>query len=114
MGVPVNPVETRMAGRTFSSFHVDVGLGDVIIHPGESFECRDWLGFAGIERSSVLALSCEQHLPRNFTPIPFRAARRTPEVKDLVDMLLLFECGELKAPASAAAEQLTFERQEYS
>jgi len=35
------PVEARMAGRTFSRFHVDVGLGDVIIRPAETIECRD-------------------------------------------------------------------------
>ena len=33
------PVEARMAGRTFSRFHVDVGLGDVIIRPAETIDC---------------------------------------------------------------------------
>lgn len=46
-------IETRMDGRIFSRFHLDAGIGDVVMQPLETVECRDWLGFAGIERSCV-------------------------------------------------------------
>lgn len=40
-------VEARMDGRIFARFHLDAGVGDVVLEPVETTECRDWLGFAG-------------------------------------------------------------------
>ncbi|SPF32232.1 conserved hypothetical protein [Candidatus Sulfopaludibacter sp. SbA4] len=54
------PVEARMATRIFTKFHLDGGIGDVVMQPLETIECRDWMGFAGIERSRVRAISREQ------------------------------------------------------
>ena len=45
-------VETRMDGRIFARFHLDAGVGDVVIQPLETAECHDWLGFAGIGRAT--------------------------------------------------------------
>src|SRR5206468_1065085 len=42
------PVESIMGGRTFVKFHLDVGIGDVVLDPLEQAHMRDWLGFAGI------------------------------------------------------------------
>jgi len=53
-------VETRMDGRIFARFHLDAGVGDVVIQPLETAECHDWLGFAGIERPRVRMISREQ------------------------------------------------------
>jgi hypothetical protein len=53
-------VETRMDGRIFARFHLDAGVGDVVIQPFETVECRDWLSFAGIEKSRVSTISQEQ------------------------------------------------------
>ncbi len=41
------PVESIMGGRTFVKFHLDVGIGDVVLDPLEQAHMRDWLGFAG-------------------------------------------------------------------
>ncbi len=46
-------VETRMDRRIFARFHLDVGVGDVVMQPLETVECHDWLGFAGIEKPRV-------------------------------------------------------------
>jgi hypothetical protein len=104
------PVEARMAGRTFSRFHLDVGVGDVIMHPAETIKCRDWLGFAGIERPSVRALTREQQFAEKFHAYTLPRGAANTRVKDLVDMLLLFESGKLNALTTAEALQLTFER----
>jgi hypothetical protein len=104
------PVEARMAGRTFSRFHVDVGLGDVIIHPAETIECHDWLGFAGIERPSVRALTREQQFAEKLHAYTLPRSSTNTRVKDLVDMVLLFESDKLNASATAEAFKLTFER----
>ena len=69
------PVEARMAGRTFPRFRVDVGLGDVIIRPAETIECRDWLAFAGIERHERASLDSRTAVCREaWRHIPFRVA----------------------------------------
>jgi hypothetical protein len=36
------PVQARMGGRVFAKFHVDVGIGDVLLEPAESVAGRDW------------------------------------------------------------------------
>ncbi len=104
------PVVARVAGRTFSRFHVDVGLGDVIIRPAETIECRDWLAFAGVERPSVRALAGEQQFAEKLHAYTFPRSNMNTRVKDLVDMVLLFESGKLNALATAEAFKLTFER----
>ena len=69
-------VEARMDERIFARFHLDAGIGDVVIRPLETIVWRDWLGFAGIESSRVLMIAREQQfaekvhaytLPRNAT-----------------------------------------------
>jgi hypothetical protein len=40
------PVEARMDGRIFARFHLDAGVGDVVIQPLDTIVCRDWLGYA--------------------------------------------------------------------
>ena len=47
------PTEAVMAGRTFVKFHLDVGVGDIIIEPTDLARTRDWLGFAGLDAPSV-------------------------------------------------------------
>ncbi|MBI3679346.1 MAG: nucleotidyl transferase AbiEii/AbiGii toxin family protein [Acidobacteria bacterium] len=54
------PVETRMDERIFARFHVDAGVGDAVMQPLETIECRDWLGFAGIEAARVRMIAREQ------------------------------------------------------
>lgn len=54
------PVDARMDGRTFVKFHLDIGVGDVVMEPLEPMLARDWLGFAGIVPPVVELLSKEQ------------------------------------------------------
>lgn len=50
-------VETRMDGIVFAKFHLDTGIGDVVIQPLENVECPDWFGFAGIKQPPVYMVS---------------------------------------------------------
>jgi hypothetical protein len=70
------PVEAWMDGRIFARFHLDAGIGDVVIQPVDIIECRDWLGLAGIATPGVRTISREQQfgeklhaytLPRSST-----------------------------------------------
>jgi hypothetical protein len=85
------PVDARMDGRTFVTFHVDLGVGDDVLEPLQSIQGEDWLGFAGIPAVVVPALSVEQHWAEKFHA--YTRPRETPNsrVRDLVDLVLILE-----------------------
>jgi hypothetical protein len=104
------PVEARMSGRIFARFHLDAGVGDVIVEPLETIVCRNWLGFAGIESSRVRMIAREQQFAEKIHA--YTLPRNTPNsrVKDLVDLALLIGSGGLDKRRIMEALLLTFER----
>jgi hypothetical protein len=104
------PVEARMDERIFARFHLDAGVGDVVMRPLESIVCRDWLGFAGIESSSVLMIAREQQFAEKIHAYTLPRNAANSRVKDLVDMALLIGSGGLDKPRIREALRLTFER----
>jgi len=83
-------VEARMAGRVFTQFHIDVGVGDAVINPLEEIKARDWLDFAGIPSRLFPAIGREQQFAEKLHAytLPREGATNT-RVRDLVDMVLL-------------------------
>jgi hypothetical protein len=71
-------------------------------------------GLAGICRyqktESVRALTGEQQFAEKLHAYTLPRSNMNTRVKDLVDMVLLFESGKLNALATAEAFKLTFER----
>src|SRR5258706_12987949 len=105
------PVEARMDGREFARFHVDVGIGDEVLEPVDVVEGRDWLGFAGITPPSVPVISREQQFAEKLHAYSLpRGERVNTRTKDLIDMLLLIEQGNLDNRRVASAIATTFER----
>jgi hypothetical protein len=104
------PVEARMDERTFARFHVDAGVGDVVLGPPETTVCRDWLGFAGIEASRVRMIAREQQLAEKIHAYSLPRNAVNSGVKDLVDLALLIGSGELDKRRILEALRLTFER----
>jgi hypothetical protein len=104
------PVEARMDERTFARFHLDAGVGDVVMRPLETIVCRDWLGFAGIESSRVLMIAREQQLAEKIHAYTLPRNAANSRVKDLVDMALLIGSGDLDKRRILEALRLTFER----
>jgi hypothetical protein len=104
------PVEARMDARIFARFHLDAGIGDVVMQPLEVVECGDWLGFAGIERCRVLMIPREQQVAEKLHAYTLPRGTSNSRVKDLVDLALLFESGGLNNQRILDALQLTFER----
>ena len=102
------PVEAETNNRLFASFHLDVAVGDVLIEPLERMEGKDWLGFAGITKVSVRAISAEQQFAEKLHA--YTLPRQTPNsrVRDLVDMLLLLQSSKLSPDAVVKALQATF------
>ncbi len=104
------PVEARMDERIFARFHLDAGVGDVIMRPLETIVCRDWLGFAGIESSRVLMIAREQQFAEKIHAYTLPRNAPNSRVKDLVDLALLIRSGGLDKQRIRDALCLTFER----
>ena len=103
-------VEARMDERIFARFHLDAGVGDAVMQPLETIECRDWLGFAGIERPRVQMIACEQQFAEKIHAYTLPRNAANSRVKDLVDLALLIGSGGLDKQRILDALRLTFER----
>jgi hypothetical protein len=104
------PVESRMDGRTFARFHVDVGIGDVILEPVETMFTRDWLDFAEIASPSVQMISREQQLAEKIHAYTIPRNNPNSRVRDLVDLYLLVTKGCLESSKSNESLRRTFTR----
>ncbi len=102
------PVDARLDGRTFVKFHLDIGVGDVVLNPLESINGRDWLGFAGIEPPKILMLSKEQQFSEKLHAYTLPRENPNSRVKDLVDMTLLLLEGNLNREMVVSAMKATF------
>ena len=88
------PVEAVLDGRTFSKFHLDIGIGDVQREPVEFVQPRDWLGFANIPTPSFPSISREEHFAQKLHAYTLpREERPNSRVKDLIDLVLLIDHG---------------------
>jgi hypothetical protein len=103
-------VEARMDERIFARFHLDAGVGDAVMQPLESIECRDWLGFAGIDGPRVRMIACEQQFAEKIHAYTLPRNATNSRVKDLVDLFLLIGSGGLDKQRILDALHLTFER----
>ncbi len=99
-----------MDGRIFARFHLDAGVGDVIVEPLETIVCRNWLAFAGIQAPSVRMIAREQQFAEKFHAYTLPRSAANSRVKDLVDLTLLIESGGLDKERILEALRLTFER----
>jgi hypothetical protein len=106
------PVEAHMGGRIFAKFHIDVGIGDVVMRPLETTTTNDWLTFAGIEPSPVQMIAREQQFAEKIHAYTLPRNAQNSRVKDLVDLALLIEEGQLDLEKCANALRLTFERRD--
>jgi hypothetical protein len=104
------PVEARMDERIFARFHLDAGLGDVVMEPLETIVCRDWLGFAGIESSQIRMIAREQQFAEKIHAYTLPRHTANSRVKDLVDLALLIGSDGLDKQRIMDALRLTFER----
>ena len=100
-----------MAQRTFVKFHLDVGVGDVVLDPLERILTRDWFAFAGIPPVSVPMIRREQQFAEKLHAYTLpRIETANSRVRDLVDMVLLIQSGTLDVSVVAEALRRTFQR----
>jgi hypothetical protein len=104
------PVTASLADRTFSKFHLDVGIGDIVVPPTELIEGHSWLGFAGIAAPKFTAISKEQQFAEKLHAYTLpREGIPNGRVKDIVDMVLLIHMGTMDRAKLRQAIQMTFE-----
>ena len=103
-------MESRLDGRTFVKFHIDVGIGDVILEPVETITTRDWLAFAEIPSPSVMMTTREQQFAEKIHAYTLPRSSPNSRVRDLVDLYLLIASGSLNLVLCAEALRRTFER----
>jgi Nucleotidyl transferase AbiEii toxin, Type IV TA system len=105
------PVEARMAGPTFVKFHLDVGIGDVIVDPAEEVRTRDWFGFAGVDAARAFMIQSEQQFAEQVHAYTLpREGAPNSRAQDLVDLALLVQSGIMDKLRVAAALRRTFTR----
>jgi hypothetical protein len=105
------PVEAILADRTFSRFHLDVGVGDIVMEPADIFRSRDWLGFAGIPPAIIIAISKEQQFAEKIHAYTLpRTQNENSRVRDLVDLVLLVGSNQLIQEKTKEAIGSTFNR----
>lgn len=104
-------VETRIGTRIFSAFHLDVSLGDSVLHAAEWLTGEPLLEFAGIPPVTVPVLSAEQQFAEKIHAFTLpRGGQLNTRVKDLVDLALFIELGQLDAARVRECLHATFER----
>lgn len=102
-------VFSRLDGRTFENFHVDVGSGDPVVEPAENFTTPPLLAFAGIPPVTIPCYPLTQHLAEKLHAyVRPRLKGESTRVKDLVDILLAAEHMEVNGSALLAAIRATF------
>jgi hypothetical protein len=103
------PVTSSLAGRMFTKFHLDVGIGDATVRPTEILSGRDWLGFAGIAPVPFMAISKEQQFAEKLHAYTLpRESGVNSRVKDLVDMALLARMEAMDGSKLKEAIEATF------
>lgn len=105
------PVEALLAGKTFGRFHIDVGFGDPLGGEPEVVSGDDVLDFAGIAAARVLVLPKAQQFAEKLHAYTYVwDDRENTRAKDLVDMVVLIERGELDIKQVRQAIEQTFAR----
>ena len=102
-------VIAKVAGREFPRFHIDIGFGDAIIVGPERLNGDDLLAFAEIPPPVALAIPKAQQFAEKVHAYTFPwTDRENTRSRDLVDMVLLIERGELDHDAVRRAVSETF------
>lgn len=103
------PVTAMLAGKQFTTFHVDIAVGDVVVSAPDWESGEELLAFAGISPVKAALLPREQQFAEKVHgyTMPRPEAERS-RVKDFVDMVLLIERDLSNKALVAKAIEATF------
>ena len=102
-------LQVLLDGRTFEKFHIDIGVGDLLIDPVEHLKTPAVLAFAGLEPTLVPCYSITQQIAEKLHAYsrPYVSGQST-RIKDFVDILLLAELGAIDGKSMFSAIETTF------
>jgi hypothetical protein len=102
-------VIAKVAGREFARFRIDIGFGDTAFGGPDQLSGEDLLSFAHIPPPVALAIPKAQHFAEKIHAYTFPwSDRENTRSRDLVDMVLLIERGDLDLDAVRLAVVETF------
>jgi nucleotidyltransferase AbiEii toxin of type IV toxin-antitoxin system len=105
------PCEAFLAGKTYGRFPIDIGFGDDVGAAPERLVGDDLLAFAGVPPANVLAIPKTQQFAEKLHAYTFPwKDRENTRTKDLIDMVMLIETGEITPAETRAAVFSTFTR----
>jgi hypothetical protein len=103
------PIRTLLDGRRFENFHLDVRIGDPHIGSVDYLTTPAYLAFADLEPTRVPCYPVTQQIAEKLHAYTRpRSSGEPSRVKDLVDILLLAELGEINGKGLLEAMQATF------
>ena len=86
------PVEVLLDRRTFAKFHLDVGIGDVLLGLPEWAKGEEFFAFAGISPARFRILPLAQQFAEKVHSYTLpRKGGINSRVKDLVDLVLMLD-----------------------
>lgn len=102
-------LQSFLDGRTFESFHLDVGIGDPLVDPIEYLQTTNLLAFAGFSPTVVPCYPVTQQIAEKLHACTriFQSGAST-RVKDYVDILLLAGMGRIDGHRLQEAIKATF------
>jgi len=105
------PVRVTLAGRHFTNFNLDVGIGDAVILEPEWLEDHHLLEFAEIASSRIPLLPKEHQFAEKIHTYTLpREGNPNSRTRDLLDMVLLIEQGALDHDKLKKSLEATFKR----
>jgi hypothetical protein len=96
--------------RRFETFHIDVGWGDRLVEPVETLTAPALLDFAGIQPTAIPCYPLTQQIAEKVHAYTRpHAPGEGSRVKDLVDILLIAELGQMDGQLLHHALRATFD-----
>lgn len=103
------PVNVHLDTRIFAKFHLDVGIGDIVLDEAEWTNGEDYLSFAGIPPARFRIIPLAQQLAEKAHSYTLpRKGGVNSRVKDLVDMTLILDHGPPNPALVKSAIEATF------
>lgn len=103
------PIRAFLDGRTFESFHIDVGVGDPVIESAEELVIPPLIAFAEFPPTRILCYPITQQIAEKVHAFTRQHdSGESSRVKDFVDILLLATLSDIDAEKLRHAIDATF------
>ena len=103
-------VTSRVAGRGFERFHIDIGYGDPIVEAVDYLIPPNYLAFAEVASPAIPCYPISQHIAEKLHALVRLRSTENSRVKDFVDILLFASMDtNLQSDHLSSAIQAVFE-----